>query len=106
MDKLQSYTRKAPTPCNGFKVDIQPNPMTPIKSIRWRRASVTESGADLNGLDAEDVPYLLLYFTVSCPDCNFCSHFWCTLQLELQDRTSQMLCCMWTLLQNIMVATR
>ena len=65
MDKLQSYTKKAPTPCNGLSIDIQTNPMTPIKSIRWRRSSVTESGADMSSSDAEDVPYVMLYFTVS-----------------------------------------
>lgn len=65
MDKLQSYSKKAPTPCNGLKMEIEANPMTPIKSIRWRRSSVAESGADINSSDAEDVPYVMLYFTVS-----------------------------------------
>ncbi|KAL3153302.1 hypothetical protein ABBQ38_011646 [Trebouxia sp. C0009 RCD-2024] len=63
MDKLQSYSKKAPTPCSGLNIDIQTNPMTPIKSIRWRRASVAESGADMSSSDAEDVPYVMLYFT-------------------------------------------
>lgn len=65
MDKLQSYTKKAPTPCSGLNIDIQTNPMSPIKSIRWRRASVADSGADMSNSDAEDVPYVMLYFTVS-----------------------------------------
>lgn len=65
MDKLQSYSKKAPTPCNGLSMDIQTNPMTPIKSIRWRRSSVADSGADMSSSDAEDVPYVMLYFTVS-----------------------------------------
>lgn len=65
MEKLQSYSKKAPTPCNGLKMEIETNPMTPIKSITWRRSSVAESGADMNSSDAEDVPYVMLYFTVS-----------------------------------------
>ena len=74
MDKLESYSRKAPTPCDGLKLEIQPNPMAPVKSIRWRRASVAESGADLNNPEAEDVPYVLLYFTVRAVlHCNLCA---------------------------------
>ena len=65
MDKLQSYSKKAPTKCNGLKMDIQINPMSPTKSIMWRRSSVAESGADMSSSDFEDVPYVMLYFTVS-----------------------------------------
>lgn len=65
MDKLRNCTGKATAPCTGIKFEIQANPMTPFKSIVWKRSSVSEPDADSEGSDAEDVPYVLLYLTVS-----------------------------------------
>ena len=39
--------------------------MKPYKSVVWKRCSVPEPGRAVEAEDAEDVPYVLLYFTVS-----------------------------------------
>lgn len=65
MDKLRSCTGKATAPCSGIQFEVQTNPMKPCKSIVWRRCSVPEPGRAVEAEDAEDVPYVLLYFTVS-----------------------------------------
>ena len=62
MDKLRKFAGKAAHPCSGIKFDIRANPMRPFKSVLWQRSSVAES---MDAEDAETVPYVLLYFTVS-----------------------------------------
>ncbi|KAA6428486.1 MAG: crossover junction endonuclease EME1B-like [Trebouxia sp. A1-2] len=65
MDKLRSCTGKATAPCSGIQFEVQTNPMKPCKSIVWRRCSVPEPGRAVEAEDAEDVPYVLLYFTAA-----------------------------------------
>ncbi len=65
MDKLRSCTGKATAPCSGIQFEVQTNPMKPYKSVVWKRCSVPEPGRAVEAEDAEDVPYVLLYFTVS-----------------------------------------
>ena len=75
MDKLRSCTGKATAPCSGIQFEVQTNPMKPYKSVVWKRCSVPEPGRAVEAEDAEDVPYVLLYFTVSHisqPHCTFC----------------------------------
>jgi len=65
MDKLRKCSGKPTCPCSGIKFEIQANPMRPLKSIMWQRSSVAEPGVAMKASDAENVPYILLYFTVS-----------------------------------------
>ena len=80
MDKLRSCTGKATAPCTGIQFEVQTNPMKPCKSVVWKRCSVPEPGRAVEAEDAEDVPYVLLYFTVSHfsqlhhPSCMFSLH--------------------------------
>ena len=80
MDKLRSCTGKATAPCTGIQFEVQTNPMKPCKSVVWKRCSVPEPGRAVEEEDAEDVPYVLLYFTVSRISQlhhAFCMSSWC-----------------------------
>ncbi|KAL0030353.1 hypothetical protein WJX77_011899 [Trebouxia sp. C0004] len=65
MDKLRSCPGKATAPCTGIQFEVQTNPMKPCKSVVWKRCSVPEPGRAVEAEDAEDVPYVLLYFTAA-----------------------------------------
>ncbi|KAL0048318.1 hypothetical protein WJX82_000739 [Trebouxia sp. C0006] len=65
MDKLRSCTGKATAPCSGIQFEVQTNPMKPYKSVVWKRCSVPEPGRAVEAEDAENVPYVLLYFTAA-----------------------------------------
>lgn len=67
MDKLRKCSRRPPnpTPADGLKFDIQQNPLAPQKSIVWQRRAAADSGSQASDASVEDVPYVLLYMTVS-----------------------------------------
>ena len=73
MEKLRKHTGKVTSPCQGIKFEIQSNPMRPIKSVLWQRSSVVEPGTGAAVSQAETVPYVLLYFTVSTLVFSMCS---------------------------------
>lgn len=69
MEKLRKCSRRAPnpTPTEGLKIEISPNPMAPLKTVVWQRRAAADSGNQADTTSVEDVPYVLLYMTVSTP---------------------------------------